>query len=672
MTENAKTGLFAAAAALVGLLAWVSMPKQASTIDEVEAIVGKPLFEKFTDPTEVAKLRIVKFDDVIGSIDKFELARDAKTGAWIIPSHDSYPADAAAQVSKVANAFVNLRALTVAAKQASDHKDFGVTEPDETKEQVGETGIGTFVSMENQKGETLVNLVIGKSVRDNDKQHYVRRTGSDPVYTAEIDPSILSTDFSTWIEGDLLKLSSTDVSQLAIRDYNIIAAANGRNALKKNFDAIIDYNGQDGKWATKSIEVYEGKSAKNRPLTDAEELNSTKLNEIRNTLDNLRIVDVARKPKGLAADLKADNDLLNDNDKIMSLANRGFMPGEGPDGKLEIFSKNGELAVKLKDGIEYLLRFGETIGSFNSGDSPESGSSVSLNRTLFVTARLDESVYPQPELRTVPDTVEQMLEIEAKEKAQAEAEAAAEAASQAPLPTLPTESPSAPPAELAPATPSATPTNTVPASEPPTLEPPVPESPAPTSPSAESKPTTSEPESTPTEPTESTEKSDATPPEASSPSTTPDPSRDSAQSLKPTKTKIRLVSTQSDGQPSSSETPTTSKSSESKASAGDSNAQATTEAPAKPADEPKKETEQELKERLEAMRERLTKENTRMLDERKDRLEAARKKAAELNARFADWYYTISDAEYKRLRVSLDDLITKKSTPADPGLPPSN
>lgn len=91
------------------------------------------------------------------------------------------------------------------------------------------------------------------------------------------------------------------------------------------------------------------------------------------------------------------------------------------------------------------------------------------------------------------------------------------------------------------------------------------------------------------------------------------------------------------------------------------------------------ETAEELQERLEAMRERISRDNQRLLDEREERLAEARRRAAELNARFADWYYIISDADYRRLRVGLDQLIEPLGTQPDPasqlrppefGLPP--
>jgi hypothetical protein len=88
-------------------------------------------------------------------------------------------------------------------------------------------------------------------------------------------------------------------------------------------------------------------------------------------------------------------------------------------------------------------------------------------------------------------------------------------------------------------------------------------------------------------------------------------------------------------------------------------------APAVPAAQPPAgETEDELKERLEAMREQITKENQRAIDARNEKLETARKRVDELNAGFAEWYYVISEAEYKKLHITLTDLIQPKSAAA--------
>ncbi len=47
----------------------------------------------------------------------------------------------------------------------------------------------------------------------------------------------------------------------------------------------------------------------------------------------------------------------------------------------------------------------------------------------------------------------------------------------------------------------------------------------------------------------------------------------------------------------------------------------------------------------------------------------------ELNERFADWYFVISDGTYKKIHINRDQLIKKKADPAAaaaPGNPPVN
>ena len=86
--------------------------------------------------------------------------------------------------------------------------------------------------------------------------------------------------------------------------------------------------------------------------------------------------------------------------------------------------------------------------------------------------------------------------------------------------------------------------------------------------------------------------------------------------------------------------------------------EAATVDPSAAAQEP---TEQEWKEKLDAIREKITKENKRKLDDRDEKLKKARNKVAELNGRFADWYYVVSEADYKKLKVSILELIQPKT-----------
>ncbi len=53
----------------------------------------------------------------------------------------------------------------------------------------------------------------------------------------------------------------------------------------------------------------------------------------------------------------------------------------------------------------------------------------------------------------------------------------------------------------------------------------------------------------------------------------------------------------------------------------------------------------------------ITAENERRLKDHEEKINAARKRIAELNHRFADWYYIISDVEFRKIRLSRADVV---------------
>lgn len=55
------------------------------------------------------------------------------------------------------------------------------------------------------------------------------------------------------------------------------------------------------------------------------------------------------------------------------------------------------------------------------------------------------------------------------------------------------------------------------------------------------------------------------------------------------------------------------------------------------------------------------KDNQRKIDERKANLAKAQKKVNELNYRFADWYYVISEDVYKKIHLSQVDIVQEKA-----------
>ena len=99
-------------------------------------------------------------------------------------------------------------------------------------------------------------------------------------------------------------------------------------------------------------------------MTADEQLNAAKLDDLKTALDDLKIVDVSRKPAGLRADLKVMADFSSNAAAVQSLAKKGFYAARAEDGgPAELFSNEGEIHLVMKDGVEYVLRFGQIAGS---------------------------------------------------------------------------------------------------------------------------------------------------------------------------------------------------------------------------------------------------------------------------------------------------------------------
>jgi hypothetical protein len=152
----------------------------------------------------------------------------------------------------------------------------------------------------------------------------------------------------------------------------------------------VDYDAADSSWKVAELLEARGERLVPSQLTDDEELNKQKLDDLKQAIDDLKIVNVESKPKDLVEGVKSEQDLLSDPKIGPSLQEKGYFPvRKGSD--LELLSSNGEVRVQTDDGIEYILRFGRTAGVEEGTDDAK------LNRYLLVSARVvDEHFQPKP------------------------------------------------------------------------------------------------------------------------------------------------------------------------------------------------------------------------------------------------------------------------------------
>lgn len=418
MKESTQTLWFLAAAIGVVVLAIASRPSDATY--EVNQLIGKPLNRPF-EADEAKSLKIVRFNEETATLREFEVAE--QNGVWSIPSQGGYPADAERQMGQASAGVMDREILQVVSQSAADHAKYGVIAPSENLE-VGQTDVGLQVTLAKDDGSALVDLIIGKEVKDASSQHYVRRASQDVVFVVEIDPATLSTDFADWIEGDLLGLNAIDIAQVRIQDYTAELIQQGMQVAinwDRRSDMTFRYDDEDSNWFPEQLQNFspEARGFEDFVLSEGESLDGDALNELKSALDDLLIVDVEKKPAGLSANLSAGDDFLKDPQSQMSLMQRGFAPAPMANGQTEILSSEGEVTATLKSGVEYVLRFGGLQTDMTGGAEAADGETESVNRYLFVMARFNEAILPKPELEEVP-------ELPSEEEAEATEEEAAE------------------------------------------------------------------------------------------------------------------------------------------------------------------------------------------------------------------------------------------------------
>ncbi len=404
----------AAAAAIVVLI--INMPPPTAAAQNVR---NQPLYPDFKDPQKVASLEVVKFDEARGEVHPFTVAQIKHKGKgpvrWSIPSHDDYPADAKDQVAAAATALMGLRIIDMVSDNKDDEREYGVVDPPKTITP-GATGVGQRVTMRDADGKPLLDLIVGKEVPEKPDLRYVRKADESEIYIVAARTDKLSTKFEDWIEPNLLNINTLDLREVLIHDYAVQMDMEGWGIVERDKMQIAYNDAGDPHWKMLEDKQFVADNKKEGAgkwvsvkMTANEQLNTTKLDDLKTALDDLKIVDVSRKPAGLSADLKVTADLASNAAGVQSLGKKGFYVARAEYGPAELFSNDGEIHLMMKDGVEYVLRFGQIAGSGPAAkDKGKSGDkakdqSTGLNRYLLVMAAFNPDAIAKPQLEKLPE-----------------------------------------------------------------------------------------------------------------------------------------------------------------------------------------------------------------------------------------------------------------------------
>jgi len=375
MSETRKTITFGAVALAVALLVWLTAPSPAAPDAFLDR--GEAFFPDFDDPNVATTLEVIEFDEETASAAPFQVT--VNEGRWTIPSHHDYPADGEDRLAKTAAGVIDIRKDDFRTDNVSDHEACGVVDPlDEGTASL--KGRGKRVTLRGENDQTLADFIVGRSLEQRPGYRFVRIPDQKRVYVAKMDID-LSTRFEDWIERDLLQVSRDEIEQVILKDYSINEATR-----RVNQRDVVFLDKQDGVWRSDG-------------MSDAQEVDTAKMNELLGALDDLEIVGVRPKPAGLSAKLQRTTGGMEVTQAdLRSLQSRGYYFTR--DGAL--LSNEGEIEARSNLGVLYTLRFGEILyGSgktVSAGLEEEAGSDQGPgeNRYLFITTEFDESLYPEP------------------------------------------------------------------------------------------------------------------------------------------------------------------------------------------------------------------------------------------------------------------------------------
>ena len=326
------TALMVLLAALTAAGAVVMRPKPLATVQFEET--GTEFFADFGDPTAAAALEVVAWDDEEAAVKRFSVK--LQDGQWIIPSHHDYPADATERMGKAASSFIGVNRDVFYGDDPKQHGAFGLLDPDDPAGDSGERA--QRVTIKDEAGTVLVDVLVGKEIPDKAGFRYLRLPDDRRVYGAELEVDI-STDFTDWIEKDLLHVERDDIVALQYDPYTVD-------------EAVGQVVGSDPLRVQQKTEEKDGAETKQWVATagkppGGKELDESAIRQVIGAVDRLQIVGVRARPERLTlVDLQAKGFFVN--------------PNSG-----RLFGNEGELHIIQDDGVVYTLFFGEI--TFDSG-----------------------------------------------------------------------------------------------------------------------------------------------------------------------------------------------------------------------------------------------------------------------------------------------------------------
>lgn len=340
MKPAVKTLLFVAVACGSTIAAFATHKTFQVDLTKKISDEGDEFFPDFSDPNAATSLAVAAYDSGAARVNDFKI--EFADGKWRIPSHNNYPADAKDRLRETAASVIGVRREAQVGESADDHRRYSLLDPlaDNVS---GEEGRGTRLTIKDGD-KILVDYIVGKKVENVPGDvYYIRKADEARYYRANLGKFNISTKFKDWIEPDLLQVSATDVKEIKVNRYKIDLSTG-----EQSEPDVSDLTRADasGEWQLDGLD------------TAKEKVKTSVVTEMLNSLDDLKIVGVRRKPEAVAAMLRGEKPKVTQTQMLelqLDMQSKGFVLQRG------IIPVSGSVTVGTFDGIDYELAFGNVF-----------------------------------------------------------------------------------------------------------------------------------------------------------------------------------------------------------------------------------------------------------------------------------------------------------------------
>jgi len=392
MMKTSTTLILILIAAVLGIAAIFAVPS--SPEPKVFDDMGELFFPDLDDPYASREIEVFETDPETGELKPFNVRFEQ--GLWRIPSHHGHPADATERLANATASLIGLRKDKVVSDRIEDQTATLTEDP--LNDAASINGRGKRIRLKDGAGQVLADLIVGKKAEGENKQDwaYIRKPDGKRIYEVNLRQSDqsragellsdISTQFSDWIETDLLGLdSSSKIEGINVFSYSVNEETRTVGAM----DIVTLSKNDENKWEMKEI-------------GEEEEIKESAVRDLTSALDQLEIAGVRPKPPP-------------ESPNPLSMASKGFFI----DGERNVYGNEGHMEIACDDGVVYSVYFGEVI--FGSGDSvtagttdsesensktePEKNPSAGENRYIYVDVNVDPALMTPP-----PEAIEEPAE----------------------------------------------------------------------------------------------------------------------------------------------------------------------------------------------------------------------------------------------------------------------